>query len=246
MENELKKVLTKRELDVGWLIHKGFPNSEIAAMLKISINTVKDHVKNIFKKLDIGNRTELAGLSMWENGIENIVDSSMPTTSSTIYDMSGIWLSEFKFDMYRRGKFISGIQFNLELIEPQFKKNNYIGKNLQCSGSTKTEYFHRLQFEVFGDNVLGKWFNRNTNNYGCYQLYIHTNGNMMFGKHLGNASNNQIMSGEWVWIRVEIKDVDVNLEDFLKKNHLSSFKKLEGIFENFINEGLAIDLNRVI
>lgn len=67
MENELIKVLTKRELDVGWLIHKGFPNSEIAAMLAISTNTVKDHVKNIFKKLNISNRAELAGLSIWDD-----------------------------------------------------------------------------------------------------------------------------------------------------------------------------------
>jgi len=227
------------------LIHKGFTNSEIAATLRISTNTVKDHVKNIFKKLNIGNRTELAGLSIWDDSIENIVDPLMPTTSFTIYDMSGAWLSKFKFDMHRPGKIISGSQFNLELIEPQFK-NNYIGRNLQCRSSTKTEYFHRLQFEIFGNNVLGKWFNLNTYNYGCYQLYIHTNGNMMFGRHLGNASNNQIMSGEWVWIRVENKNDDSNIEELLKGKQLCSFKKLEELFENFIDEGLAIDLSLVI
>lgn len=51
--------LSPREIEVLPLIMQGHSNSEIAGILFISENTVKFHVKNILKKSNCANRTEL-------------------------------------------------------------------------------------------------------------------------------------------------------------------------------------------
>ncbi|MBA2498954.1 MAG: response regulator transcription factor [Chitinophagaceae bacterium] len=48
--------LTKREIVVLKLISMGCSNRQIAARLFISEQTVKKHLKNIFKKLNVNNR----------------------------------------------------------------------------------------------------------------------------------------------------------------------------------------------
>ena len=52
--------LTERELDVLNLIAKGCSNQEISNTLYISLNTVKTHIKNIFQKLEVEDRTQAA------------------------------------------------------------------------------------------------------------------------------------------------------------------------------------------
>ncbi len=54
--------LTKRELEVVDLICYGYTNSDIAKMLFISEYTVKDHTKNIYRKMDVHSRHELASV----------------------------------------------------------------------------------------------------------------------------------------------------------------------------------------
>ncbi|MDA3938409.1 MAG: helix-turn-helix transcriptional regulator [Spirochaetia bacterium] len=51
--------LTEREEEVSRLLIKGRTNSEIGAELFISVNTVKSHIKNIYKKLEVSNRVQL-------------------------------------------------------------------------------------------------------------------------------------------------------------------------------------------
>ncbi|MBQ9969572.1 MAG: helix-turn-helix transcriptional regulator [Oscillospiraceae bacterium] len=51
--------LTKRELEVAHLISSGYTNPDIAKMLFISEYTVKDHAKNIYRKLGVNGRREL-------------------------------------------------------------------------------------------------------------------------------------------------------------------------------------------
>jgi DNA-binding NarL/FixJ family response regulator len=53
-------VLTGRELSVVALLREGKPNKLIAAQLNMQESTVKVHVRNIFKKLRVGNRTHAA------------------------------------------------------------------------------------------------------------------------------------------------------------------------------------------
>ena len=51
--------LTPREIEVMEYVFKGFNNAEIADELYISPNTVKHHIYNLFKKLEVSNRIEL-------------------------------------------------------------------------------------------------------------------------------------------------------------------------------------------
>jgi NarL family two-component system response regulator LiaR len=60
--------LTDRELGVLKLIANGFSNSQIAAELVISENTVKGHVSNILSKLHLADRTQ-AAVYAWQRGI---------------------------------------------------------------------------------------------------------------------------------------------------------------------------------
>ncbi len=50
--------LSKRELEVMRLIASGATNAEIAQELYITVGTVKNHVKNIYSKLDVHNRAQ--------------------------------------------------------------------------------------------------------------------------------------------------------------------------------------------
>lgn len=52
--------LTERELEVLQLIVDGYCNVVIAEKLYISEGTVKTHVRNILKKLDVSDRTQAA------------------------------------------------------------------------------------------------------------------------------------------------------------------------------------------
>lgn len=52
--------LTARELEVLELIAEGMINKEIAKRLYISEKTVKNHVSNIFRKLNVSDRTQAA------------------------------------------------------------------------------------------------------------------------------------------------------------------------------------------
>jgi DNA-binding CsgD family transcriptional regulator len=52
--------LTPREAEVLALIATGMTNMEIAKQLFISPHTVKNHVTNIYKKLQVEDRTQIA------------------------------------------------------------------------------------------------------------------------------------------------------------------------------------------
>jgi len=52
--------LTEREKDILHLLIKGLSYKEIAANLFISIETLNSHIKNIYRKLNVHSRSELA------------------------------------------------------------------------------------------------------------------------------------------------------------------------------------------
>ena len=62
--------LTRRERDVLISIAKGMSNKEIGSSLKISERTVKNHVSNIFKKIDVMDRTQAALFAIRNNLVD--------------------------------------------------------------------------------------------------------------------------------------------------------------------------------
>lgn len=65
--DDMLNELTKREIEVLKLIAEGLFNKEIAAKLVISERTVKNHVSNIFKKIDVSDRTQAAVFAIKNN-----------------------------------------------------------------------------------------------------------------------------------------------------------------------------------
>ena len=57
---EEKTALTPREIEILSLISMGSTNDEIADQMCISPNTVKTHLYNIFKKINVPNRLQAA------------------------------------------------------------------------------------------------------------------------------------------------------------------------------------------
>lgn len=55
--NEINNI-TSRETIILELLKKGFSNEKISKEIEISVNTVKFHLKRIYKKLNAGNRVE--------------------------------------------------------------------------------------------------------------------------------------------------------------------------------------------
>ena len=59
-KDPIKQPLTARELDVIKQIAQGLSNTQIATVLTISLTTVRSHISNMLRKLDLENRTQLA------------------------------------------------------------------------------------------------------------------------------------------------------------------------------------------
>lgn len=55
-------VLSPREQEVLILIAKGYTDNQMADTLFVSYNTIKTHTKNIYRKLEVANRTEAANV----------------------------------------------------------------------------------------------------------------------------------------------------------------------------------------
>jgi DNA-binding CsgD family transcriptional regulator len=69
LANHLKQFgLTRRELEVTGLVCEGFKNSEIGEKLFISEYTVENHLRSIYEKLGVKNRTSMAYKVMYLTG----------------------------------------------------------------------------------------------------------------------------------------------------------------------------------
>ena len=85
--------LTGRELDVVSAIVSGFTNREIAQKFSISEQTVKNHLHNIFDKLGVSDRLELAlcaiqkGLHLNESLPARKPQSPVPAALGTARDV---------------------------------------------------------------------------------------------------------------------------------------------------------------
>jgi DNA-binding NarL/FixJ family response regulator len=60
LPDDIDVPLTPRETQVLRLVAMGLSNQEIADSLEISIETVKEHVQNLLRKLSLNDRTQAA------------------------------------------------------------------------------------------------------------------------------------------------------------------------------------------
>ena len=67
VDKEKLESLTKREIEILSQVASGMFNKEIAANLNISERTVKNHISNIFKKIDVSDRTQAAVFAIRNN-----------------------------------------------------------------------------------------------------------------------------------------------------------------------------------
>lgn len=69
-DNQNINDLTKREVEVLKLLAEGLFNKEIAYKLSISEKTVKNHVSNIFRKIEVFDRTQAAVYAIKHNFVD--------------------------------------------------------------------------------------------------------------------------------------------------------------------------------
>jgi two-component system nitrate/nitrite response regulator NarP len=68
--NDLFSVLTERELDVLHELARGLSNKQIASVLDISEQTVKVHIRNLLRKLNVRSRVAATILFLQTRGIQ--------------------------------------------------------------------------------------------------------------------------------------------------------------------------------
>ncbi len=73
VNNNVPAILTRREQQIITFLSMGASNQQIAEQLFVSENTVKTHLHNIFKKIDVKNRVQAL---IWAK--ENISEYSAP------------------------------------------------------------------------------------------------------------------------------------------------------------------------
>lgn len=110
--------LTDREIEILRLLGQGKSNKEIAQELFISVNTVKVHLNNVFKKLGVSSRTE-ATLHAIEH---KLINSPIPETENeriitTIVEKQTIKLSKIEsfYDKYRWAIILTAVVFLIVL-----------------------------------------------------------------------------------------------------------------------------------
>ncbi len=69
-ERMMRSDLTARELEVLHMLARGLTNKEIGSALRISGNTVRNHVNSIIEKLEVSDRTEAATTAIQRGIIE--------------------------------------------------------------------------------------------------------------------------------------------------------------------------------
>jgi len=70
--------LSEREIEVAVLVLKGRPTNKMRQEMKISEETVRDHLKNIYKKLGIHSKSELVSwfIRLWEEAMKEALGKS--------------------------------------------------------------------------------------------------------------------------------------------------------------------------
>ena len=88
------KLLTSRQKEILSLLRKGLTNSEICSTLNISTNTVKVHLANIYKTLEVTNRTEAVSTNIAEGTSRLATDDDIHIAITGCDGLSGTPLAK--------------------------------------------------------------------------------------------------------------------------------------------------------
>jgi DNA-binding NarL/FixJ family response regulator len=77
--------LTRRELEILRLVADGHSNAQLARMLWVTEQTVKFHLSNIYRKLDVANRTEA---SRWAQ-LNGVLDTAPVASLAPVLSAAG-------------------------------------------------------------------------------------------------------------------------------------------------------------
>ena len=69
--------LTRRELEILQLVSEGHSNAQLARMLWVTEQTVKFHLSNIYRKLDVANRTEASRWAQLNGLLQSTPDPAL-------------------------------------------------------------------------------------------------------------------------------------------------------------------------
>ena len=77
--------LSDREMEFLKMITRGLTNKEIACELNVSIRTVQGHLRQVFKKLGVGSRTEAVVYALKEGlvTLENVPKGELAANQSS-------------------------------------------------------------------------------------------------------------------------------------------------------------------
>jgi DNA-binding CsgD family transcriptional regulator len=73
--------LTRRELEILQLVAEGHSNTQLAKMLWVTEQTVKFHLSNVYRKLDVANRTEASRWAQLHGLLTASPSASQPGTA---------------------------------------------------------------------------------------------------------------------------------------------------------------------
>lgn len=105
--------ISHRELEVLALVVEGYKNKEIAKILKIQHQSVKNHLQHLFKKLDVKNNTQAYIIALYLNLIK--MRQKTPYKEVPVVDIT----AEKVIDSMR--KFISGEYRATDLSEKDIR-----------------------------------------------------------------------------------------------------------------------------
>lgn len=166
--------------------------------------------------------------------------------SATCSSLAGYWLSRFEYvskSGNRNELTQKGYQIDVERIDNCGSKS-LSGLNLAIISPSGKKYEHELIVQLFGDFLVGYWKNVNTKNIGAFQLFVNTNMCVMTGMHLGNANDNTIQSGVWIWIKI-IDDVSTRTDQLIRSSRLKDPGELTQLITQWKDIGNPIRLTDI-
>jgi DNA-binding CsgD family transcriptional regulator len=196
----LLRDLTSREKEVVELAVKGYTNKEIASFLEITSDGVKKHLRNIYSKLKVSGKTELASL----------VSNNFPvmTIKKDHKDvLSGFWVSCFSCYLPDNKE---GSQ--LEVIQVWQSGGIYLGRNILAFGE-RFNFMYDLKLETHDRYIIGRWTGKNMFCVGSMTLKLSDWNHTATGSYLASADHLQdkkeVYSGDWHWVKLDITEEEV-------------------------------------